>query len=89
MREENHFDAGRLALLLILANGEDDASEFHRISAEIAKHNNTFRAGVNEILTTVIIQLMKHLHPDDWLSTIRLQLLNLEIDPDHYVKDTR
>ena len=89
MREEIPIEASRLALLLVLANGEDDESAFDRLSAEVATHNDLLRRGVNEILCTVTVQLLKHVHPDDWLASIRLQLLHLDIDPDHYLKDTK
>lgn len=85
MRKEIPLEASRLALLLVLANGEDDEAEFDRLSAEVAKHDDLLRRGMNEILCTVTVQLLKHVHPNDWLDSIRLQLLHLDIDPDHYM----
>lgn len=86
MTKPDPVEASRFALLQILALGEGDEKEFIRLSKELAKKPDLLRRGINEILCTITVQLLKQLHPKDWLATIRLQLLNLDIDPEHYAK---
>lgn len=86
MKTPDPIEASRFALLLLLANGENDESEFNGLLDELARKPDLLRDGVDDILCTITVQLLKQLHPEDWLATIRLQLLNLDIDPDHYTK---
>ncbi|MFE8884926.1 hypothetical protein ACFYLX_03665 [Pseudarthrobacter enclensis] len=86
MKAQDPVEASRYALLLILALGESNETEFARQSKDLAKKSERVRRGVNEVLCSVTLQLLQHVHKDDWLASVRLQLLNLDIDPDHYAK---
>ncbi|WP_455835385.1 hypothetical protein [Pseudarthrobacter siccitolerans] len=86
MKTPDPIEASRYALLLILANAETDETAFNKLLDELSTKPDLLRDGVDDILCTITVQLLKQLHPQDWLATIRLQLLNLDIDPDHYAK---